>query len=59
VLGKPGKIRVRTGTSEDLGIPRGNHAPALTLESASHNRRTTVPCASIHSLIHEINELIW
>ena len=58
MLGKSGKIRVRTGTNEDLGIPRSNHAPPLTLESASHNRRTTVPCTSIHSLIHEIDELI-
>ena len=58
MLGKAGKIIVRTGTSEDLGIPHSDHAPSLTLESASHNGRTTAPCASIHSLIHEIDELI-
>lgn len=58
MLGESVKIRVRTGASEDLGVPRSNHAPTLTLESATHNRGTTVPDACIHSLIHEIDEII-
>lgn len=58
MLGEPVKIRVRTGSSENLGIPRSDHTPALTLKRSGHNRRTTVPCAGIHSLVHEVDEII-
>lgn len=58
MFGKPGKIWVRTCASKDLGIPRSNHAPALTLECASHNRCTTVACTSVHSLVHKIDKII-
>ena len=52
------KLLVRTGASENLSIPRGNHAPALTFESAGHDRGPTVPCAGVHSLVHKFDELI-
>ncbi len=58
MLGEPSKIWVRTCASKDLGIPRSNHTPPLTLESASHNGRTTVSCASVDPLIHEVDKLI-
>lgn len=58
MLGQPGKILVRTAASKDLGIPRGNHAPAFTLERSRHNCRTTMPCSSIHPLVHEVHEIV-
>ena len=32
ILGQPRKLGIGTGAGQDLGIARGDHAPALALE---------------------------
>lgn len=58
MLGKPDKLRIRTGVSKDLGISRGNHAPALALESPAHDRRATAPDTGVDDLVDEVNEVV-
>ena len=59
MLGKLGKLRIRTCASEDLCVPRGDHAPALALERPAHDRRAAASGARVDELVNEVNELVW
>jgi len=58
VLGQPHQLGVGTACSEDLCIARGDHAPPLTLERASHNSRATSSLATSHDLIYELDQVV-
>jgi hypothetical protein len=59
VLRQPGKLRVRSGTRKDLGVPFSNGAAALTFKRSRDYRCTTPRLASGDGPIHELNELVW
>jgi hypothetical protein len=59
MLGKPGKLRIRTGAGQDLGIARGDQAPALALERPRNDRSPAVSGAGIDDLVNEIDKLVW
>jgi hypothetical protein len=59
VLGQPGKLRVRTGAGQDLGVARSDRAPALAFERQGDDRRPAASGAGADDLVDEVDQLIW
>ena len=58
MLGKAGKLRVRTGAREDLGIPCGDRTATLTLERAGHDRCAAGLGPRTDELVDELDQLV-
>jgi hypothetical protein len=59
MLGKAGKLRIRTDAGQDLGITLGEQAPAFALERPSNDRSPAVSGAGIDKLVNEIDKPVW
>jgi predicted transcriptional regulator len=59
MLGKSGKLRVRTGAGKDLGVSRGDGAPPLALERPAHDCGAAARETGVDDLVNELNQLIW
>jgi hypothetical protein len=58
MLGEPSKLGVGAGAGEDLCVTRGDHPPALPLESSGYDRRPAASGARVDDLVNEVNELV-
>ncbi len=58
MLGQAGKLGIRTGSGQNLGIARGYRAPALALEDLGDKCRSAARGAGANELVYEINEII-
>ena len=58
MLGKAGKLRILTRSSEDLSVARGNRTATLTLKRTGHDRSPTRLGPSAYELIDEVDELV-
>jgi hypothetical protein len=58
MLGKAGKLRILTRSSEDLGIARGDRTATLTLKCAGHDRSPTWLGPSAYEFIDEVDEFV-
>jgi hypothetical protein len=58
VLGKLGKVRIRSRASEDLCVAHREHAPALALERSADDRRPAATAARVDDLVDELDQLI-
>jgi hypothetical protein len=52
-----GKLWIRTRASKYLCVPRGDHAPALTLKRPTHDCRAATSAARVDNLVNEVNKL--
>jgi len=59
MLCQPRKLRIRAGAGQYLGIARGNHTPALTLERMPDYRRPAASSTGGNDLVDEVHKLAW
>ena len=58
VIGQTGKIGIRTGLGEDLGVTNSDHASSLSLQRPSHDGSATALRAARNGLVDELDEVI-
>ena len=58
VIGQTGKIGIRTGLGEDLGVTGSDHASSLSLQRPSHDGSATALRAACNDLVDELDEVI-
>ncbi len=58
MLGKSGELRIRTGSSKDLSVACGHHAPALALESSSNDYGAAASGTGIDELVNKVNKVV-
>ncbi len=58
MLGQPRKLGVGPGASENLGVARGNHAPAFALERMGDDSRAATSIARANDRVHKIHQLV-
>lgn len=58
MLGQAGKLWVRPGTREDLGISGGDHSPALSFKRTRDHRCSTSCLARRDRGVDELNEIV-
>ena len=54
VIGQTGKIGIRTGLGEDLGVTNSDHASSLSLQRPSHDGSATALRAACNDLVDEL-----
>lgn len=59
MLGQSGKLWIRTGAGQDLGIARSEGAPALALERLGNDRGAATSGAGADDLVNEVDQLVW
>jgi hypothetical protein len=58
VLREAGKLGVRAGSRENLGIASGDRSATFTLERPSDHRGSAALAARLHELIHEPDQVV-
>ena len=58
MLGQPRKLGVGPGAGENLGVARGNNAPAFALERMGDDSRAATSIAGANDLVYEIHQLV-
>ena len=58
MLCKAGKLGVRTGSRENLGIASRDRTATFALERPGYNRGSAALAARLHELIHELDQVV-
>ena len=58
VIGQTGKIEIRTGLGEDLGVTSSDHASSLSLKRPSHDGSATALRAACNDFVDELDKVI-